>query len=75
MTVASSLDLSYAAVQNTHSLQLLLQAVPDSTRSRSVVSVLTFTASLIPHTHTNVVSDLTVLLTLLSFAQLAKRKV
>ncbi len=37
-----SLDLSYAAVQTTHSaLILLLQAVPDSTRSRSEKSDLT----------------------------------
>ena len=47
------LDLSYAAVQTTHSaLILLLQAAPDSTRSCSVESDLAFTISLIPHTHT-----------------------
>ena len=55
-------DLSYAAMQITHSaLILLLQAAPDSTRSRSEESVCT--QSLFPHTYTCAVIDLTVPLT------------
>ena len=45
-------------------LNLLLQAAPDSTRSRSEESDLAFTISLIPHTHTSAEPDLTVPLTL-----------
>ena len=52
---------SYAAVQTTHSaLILLLQAAPDSTRSRSVESDYWLAISLIPHTHTSAEPDLTV---------------
>jgi hypothetical protein len=42
---------------------LLLQAAPDSTRSRSVESDYWLAISLIPHTHTSAEPDLTVPLT------------